>query len=784
VTLLDKLVSLRSKEAALLDAICHLAREDPYVKVLTEIEAWESVPADKPKSPEAGVLWEFLKQSPSLLRLMKTPPWLSKADPQAVIAMAGLSDLSPDRGRMFRTADAVFMRLLDLSKSGAMSIPKLIQDDFCQLALLTLYFPGLAGKLGGIAAGEHWMRDMTGVEKRLGGDLTVTLSALADDLAKAVEAEPVGIDDVSPAGIFTGPLRFSSMPAEEVLAYAAIHPSLPHPLNLIAPTFTPSPAPVEKGRALAKAAFDKLNDSDRRIIERSYTWRQDCLAELKTLRAFVKRDVLQHRWPDLYDRLRRDQNGFVQFENQMLDPNSCTEEEREHLKPYLADDGLVQVLQLQPHFRDLLGIATDAAPVITSAIASVAVTPPGETARPQVAAAAAPMAEPTRVEYVDASVALREGAPNAYFVEMTVGGSTVVSRELAPFRWEEIRARVNALRFTRDLPAIGSNSAAVPVRELAPTPPPDYTSQLKALGLDLYDRLFRGEVRRFFLKTLADSQNLRIHWDGDALDPRSAVIPWECLFVPNAPVSFLALTRKYSLTRRNAAAESTEVAPIAGALRILFVSATPASLPPLPFVEVELEVLSKVVERAGPRVELRVLKNVNLELLTDTLREFRPHLFHFSGHGVYRPDTATGELVFEESPRADGGQTTPRLIAADRFAVLLHDYDVFLAVMNACDTGVSSMNDAVSSVAGALVKAGVPAVVATMRAVADEAATLFTREFYRSFLAGFTVEGSIAEARKILNSEYWDWSAYALFVGSTNLNSLRVLPSLRGESAK
>jgi CHAT domain-containing protein len=171
------------------------------------------------------------------------------------------------------------------------------------------------------------------------------------------------------------------------------------------------------------------------------------------------------------------------------------------------------------------------------------------------------------------------------------------------------------------------------------------------------------------------------------------------------------------------------------------------------------------------------MKDCKVEDITARLREFRPHIFHFSGHSVYRDVTQTGELVFE----ADGGGA--RLLSAEQLAVSLHDYDVFLAVLNGCDTGTSSTNDALSSVAGALVKAGVPAVVATMREVQDEAAMRFTREFYRSFFAGFTVEGSIAEARKALSVDNWDWSAYALFVGSVDLDSLRILGPIRSDKA-
>jgi hypothetical protein len=142
---------------------------------------------------------------------------------------------------------------------------------------------------------------------------------------------------------------------------------------------------------------------------------------------------------------------------------------------------------------------------------------------------------------------------------------------------------------------------------------------------------------------------------------------------------------------------------------------------------------------------------------------------------MFNSELMAGELLFQTS---DGH---PHAVTSDNLATMLYENDVSLAVLNGCDTGVSSTNDAVSSVAGALVKAGVPAVVATMREVVDEAATRFTREFYRSFTSGFTVEGCMGEARKALNLDNWDWSAYALFVGSSDLDRLRVSGPARSQ---
>jgi hypothetical protein len=78
--------------------------------------------------------------------------------------------------------------------------------------------------------------------------------------------------------------------------------------------------------------------------------RLDALRELTRRRLFVKRDILEHGWPALYDRMRRDFAGMVQFEKQIQRPDTCTEEELASLRLYLNDERLVRVLNLQPYF--------------------------------------------------------------------------------------------------------------------------------------------------------------------------------------------------------------------------------------------------------------------------------------------------------------------------------------------------------------------------------------------------------------------------------------------------
>ena len=152
--------------------------------------------------------------------------------------------------------------------------------------------------------------------------------------------------------------------------------------------------------------------------------------------------------------------------------------------------------------------------------------------------------------------------------------------------------------------------------------------------------------------------------------------------------------------------------------------------------------------------------------LLQAVRSVQPHVFHFVGHGLYQEDRREGALVLGE---ADG---TWQPMSAQEVGVVLAGQGVQLAVLNACDTGDSGMNDAVTSVAGTLISQGVRASIATMRAVEDRAALMFTRNFYATLVEGEPMEGALSQARKALSLERWDWSLYALFASTSDLDRL------------
>jgi hypothetical protein len=783
--ILDKLVALRCHDQKLLQHLCELACSGLYASTLAEVERCADGGVADPTETEAVQLYQGIAAR-DLLDLLREAPKLSEVGRDDLLTIANFSDVRPDAAAMFHTTDPVFMRLVDLTKQGPVVITKLMLDDFCQLAVLAAHFPTLWDVLHDLAGGASWTTDMLAIELFLSDRQTVPSYPLAASFAQAVMTA-VMPDGTALAAMMLTPPRFSGMLAEEVLAYDPMRAELPDPDSLIDKRFTPNPSPIEKGRALAKLAFERLPQHFRERVERGYMLRLDALREVTRRRIFVKRDILEHVWPALYDRMQRDFAGMVQFEKQIQRPESCTEEELANLRPYLQDDRLVRVLNLQPYFGHLADgppAAVSAVPPLpASSLAIPVAAPSGPESTPPLPIAAATLSpvhqfateqvvapsftELPQVNYDDVYLAVLRTAMDTYRVELTTtvtgGRQDTIRCDSVNLNWTEIRDQVRRLRFSRNVLEGQVLSAH-----------PDFTIQLKQLGLMVYDSLFKGPIRDALLNMLGSGRNLRLHWLGDPEDPISAVLPWECLYIPPAPVSFLALTRKYSLTRRNVEAKSMPVSPIGRTLRMLFVTASPSMVAPLPSIAQEIATVHGVLASSG-RAELKIVENADVERVNDIMREFRPHIFHFSGHGVFRDEAMAGELVFQTS------SANVHLVAADQLAVMLYENDVSVAVLNGCDTGVSSTNDTVSSVAGALIKAGVPAVVATMREVMDEAATRFTREFYRSFLAGFTIEGSMGEARKALSLDNWDWSAYALFVGSADLNKLRVSGAARSQ---
>jgi len=138
-------------------------------------------------------------------------------------------------------------------------------------------------------------------------------------------------------------------------------------------------------------------------------------------------------------------------------------------------------------------------------------------------------------------------------------------------------------------------------------------------------------------------------------------------------------------------------------------------------------------------------------------------VFHFAGHSLAAPGR-TGLLLEGE----DGKANIPRLMDAN-VVRRLHLQTLQLAVLSACSTASGSGGSSgFDSVTDALLRAGVPHVVASRWAVDSAETRGFVQDFYHNALSGQTVSEAIRlTSRNMLanprTSHPYYWSAFAAY---------------------
>jgi CHAT domain-containing protein len=138
-------------------------------------------------------------------------------------------------------------------------------------------------------------------------------------------------------------------------------------------------------------------------------------------------------------------------------------------------------------------------------------------------------------------------------------------------------------------------------------------------------------------------------------------------------------------------------------------------------------------------------------------------VFHFAGHSLSTPDKA-GLMLMSGEPRLE----IPLLLDADTLRRL--DLPIMqLAVLSACSTAPGrGGSGGFNSITEALLRGGVPHVVASRWAVDSVEARAFVEDFYRNALSGQSVSDAIRlTSRKMLSSprtaHTYYWSAFAAY---------------------
>jgi hypothetical protein len=284
---------------------------------------------------------------------------------------------------------------------------------------------------------------------------------------------------------------------------------------------------------------------------------------------------------------------------------------------------------------------------------------------------------------------------------------------------------------------------------------------------DFGDRLFRAllpEAARsryhesFGLISERESCGLRIrlHMDlGELATAQVHAVPWELLHVPGSG-DFLGLSRQTSIVRYLALGVPGDRPPAPLPPQVLVIVGDGLDLD----LKRELQNLQGAWgAKQGSKIKVTLLRNPTLEAVRDRLLSGDFHVFHYMGHGGFDARSGEGKLAFS----GENGQRV--WVTGSALADELRDRSSLrLVFLNACLTARASSAGPYAGVATALLRAGIPAVVAMQFPISDAAAIAFSRAFYRRLAASDTVDAAVTEGRlavhRLANRE---WATPVLF---------------------
>lgn len=273
--------------------------------------------------------------------------------------------------------------------------------------------------------------------------------------------------------------------------------------------------------------------------------------------------------------------------------------------------------------------------------------------------------------------------------------------------------------------------------------------KLIEFGRQLYELLFNDQIELLFEQSAGsllqqEDHGLRIRLRIEA--PELIVLSWEFLYWPRKEC-FLGTAVRYPIIRYLEIFEAIDNLEVSLPLKMLVVIPQTAELD----TEHEKATLLSTLQELRKAVEVVFLEGVvTFSRLSDALLEVPFHLLHFIGHGEFENDQAFLQL------NSANGET--ELVDDATLANLFSNHSTLkLVFLNSCKGAETSAATPFAGMAYGLVKRGIPAVVAMQYAIYDEAAILFSQEFYRSLFRGHhrgRVEFAISHARNRVRIQF------------------------------
>ena len=286
---------------------------------------------------------------------------------------------------------------------------------------------------------------------------------------------------------------------------------------------------------------------------------------------------------------------------------------------------------------------------------------------------------------------------------------------------------------------------------------------LETFGGQLFQAAFSGPVRECLGRSRLVSENtgagLRIRL---RLPPALANIPWEYLY--DREYGFIALSPETVLVRYVEMPAPVQPFPVSPPLRILAMISAPSDVPGLQGEEEWGKLNDALIDLTHRgMVQVDRLETGTLAALQRPLRLREYHVLHFVGHGGWDEDAQDGALALE-----DAGGTTRLVTGRDLGLMIRGHRSLRLVVLNACEGARSAQDDPFGGVAQALVRQGIPAVIAMQFEISDPAALVFSQSFYQAIADDLPIDVAMVEARRAMfaHGNEVEWATPVLYLRS------------------
>jgi hypothetical protein len=236
-------------------------------------------------------------------------------------------------------------------------------------------------------------------------------------------------------------------------------------------------------------------------------------------------------------------------------------------------------------------------------------------------------------------------------------------------------------------------------------------------------------------------------------------LPWEYLGFPRLVAGHPVRERSVVRIVPTCGRPAPVAKKLSGTVRVLFVSAAPRDQD-----VVDFEAVAGAIQRAFQSwlppegFTIEVVDGATRESFNKALRK-RFDILHFSGHG--RVDGGKkGQLLLVDRKT---GRTDA--VDAEHLCTSLNGKDLSLVVLSACETASGNFDDDFSVVAEALVRSGIPAVVANQLPVTNQAMAAFVGPLYAELLQSGDIDRAVMEGRITLDVvlKSFEWGIPTLY---------------------